>query len=106
MRQTDPLLAEIAALLEGAEGRDDPSRLERTLTDGYARALMLEAERLRLERQIGELAVAADQGDDGRRRELASLARMLKLRQGDIGALRAQLGRLHRRHSVAVRARA
>ena len=63
----DPL----AELLEIALGRllvrirdvrgADPAKpllteMEHTLTDGYARALELEAERLRLERRIGELA--------------------------------------------------
>src|SRR5207247_2033695 len=47
MPKKDPLLEEISALL-AAEGADDPARLERTLTDGYARALSLEAERRRL----------------------------------------------------------
>jgi hypothetical protein len=93
MPQPDPLLDEIAALLAAAESRDDPVRLERTLTDGYARALSLEAERLRLERQIRAPTDAA------RRRELASLERQLD-------ALRDQLDLLRRRHSLAVRARA
>ena len=32
-------------------GEDDPAQLERTLTDGYARALALEAERWRLQQR-------------------------------------------------------
>jgi hypothetical protein len=105
MPENDPLLDEISALLDGREGADDPARLERTLTDGYARALSLEAERRRLEKQIGVLTVSLDEGDAASRRELASLVRLLKRREGDLGLLRALLGRLRRRHSSAVRAR-
>jgi hypothetical protein len=97
----DPLLGEIAALLAVSDGLDDPERLERTLTDGYARALSLEGEQRRLERRIGSLA--AGRGDPEERRELASLVRLARRRQGDLGALRGQLGELRRRHSSAVR---
>ena len=101
----DPLLEEISALLAAGEGGEDVDRLERTLTDGYARALSLEAERRRLEKQIGVLTVTVGEGDAASRRELASLVRRMKRQEGDLGALRAQLGRLRRRHSSAVRGR-
>ena len=45
MSDLEPLLDEIAELLDQRRGADDPARLEQTLTDGYARALTLEAER-------------------------------------------------------------
>src|SRR2546426_1718769 len=86
MAGKDRLLTEIATLLAEREGGDDPARLERTLTDGYARALGLEAKRLRLERSGGG-------------REVARVER-------DLGVLRDQLGLLRRRHSAAVRTRA
>ena len=43
--------------------------VEDTLTEGYAKALALEAERLRLERRLGEVArtVSGDHGDELRR---------------------------------------
>jgi hypothetical protein len=103
--KNDPLLEEITALLDAGDGADDPALLERTLTDGYARALSLEAERRRLEKQIGILTVALEDGDADSRRELAALVRLMKRREGDLGVLRAMLGRLRRRHSSAVRAR-
>jgi hypothetical protein len=106
MTAHDPLLDEIAALLADPDAPDDPARLERTLTDGYARALSLEGERWRLEQRIDQLAAAADDADAGSRRELSALVRKLRRRDGDIGALRADLGRLRLRHSSAVRARA
>ena len=104
MPKKDPLLEEISALLDAGESVDDAARLERTLTDGYARALTLEAERRRLEKQIGILTVAIGTGDDAARRELAALVRRAKRQELVLGALRAQLGRLRRRHSSAVRA--
>ncbi len=41
MEALEPLLTEIATLLDQAEAQDDPAQLERTLTDGYAQALTL-----------------------------------------------------------------
>ena len=104
MPKKDPLLEEISALLDAGEAIEDTALLERMLTDGYARALTLEAERRRLEKQIGILTVAVGTGDDAARRELAGLVRRVKRQELDLGALRAQLGRLRRRHSSAVRA--
>ena len=98
----DPLLTEISALLAAADG-DDPARMERTLTDGYARALALEAERRRLKQRIERLTAALDR-DTTSRRELATLLRDLERHDGDLGSLRSQLGDLRRRHSRAVRA--
>ena len=46
------------------------------MTDGYARALQLESERLRLERRIGELAHSFDGPEDAD--ELKSLAGRLR----------------------------
>jgi hypothetical protein len=103
MPKKDALLEEISTLL-AAEEADDPARLERTLTDGYARALSLEAERRRLQKQIGDLTAQLGSGDAAARRRLAALVRQVKRQEGDLGALRDQLGRLRRRHSSAVRA--
>jgi hypothetical protein len=104
MPKKDPLLEEIAALLAEAEEGDDPKRLERTLTDGYARALTLEAERRRLQKEIGTLTVTVGEGDVAARRRLASLIRQVKRQEGDLGTLRASLRRLRSRYSTAVRA--
>jgi hypothetical protein len=104
VRHHDPLLDEIDSLL-AAEGGGDMDRLERTLTDGYARALALEAERKRLQKQIGTLAVSVEEGDAASRRELAALVRRVRRQEGDLGTLRAQLGRLRRRHSSLLRGR-
>jgi hypothetical protein len=77
-----PLQEEIAELLTAPEdGADAPTlaTLERRLTDGYAEALALEAERLRIERRLGEV--------DG---ELARLRPLLRSLQARARALRSR----------------
>jgi hypothetical protein len=99
----DALLVEIRALLAlpSAEDREPYlARVEHTLTSGYARALALEGERLRLGRRIGELAALGDRtGVD----ELASLARRAADAESSLAALRSELATL-RDHAASVRA--
>lgn len=85
-----------------AETRD-LDQIERVLTDGYAEALSLEAERWRLERRIAEVTHGIDRGDTAKNaRELASLARKLDGNEGRLKRLRAVLADL-RRHANGVR---
>jgi hypothetical protein len=99
------LMAQIAALLAEVGGRDDPAQLERTLTDGYAQALALEAERWRLQQRIAKMTAALARGETtASRSELAAAVGLLESQEGEIGALRQELGRLQQRHSFAVRA--
>jgi hypothetical protein len=77
--------------------RDDGSTLadvEDTLTEGYARALELEAERLRLERRIGE--VARDTSGD-QAAEIRRLGSRLTHADGELQHLRSVLGSLANR---------
>jgi predicted nucleic acid-binding Zn-ribbon protein len=101
MTLPDTLLAEIGRLLAGPEGRDDPARLERTLTDGYAQALLLEAEQHRLRRRLAEAAV--EPAGRASREEVSALQRRLQAHDVNLAQLRRQLVRLHRRHSRAAR---
>jgi DNA repair exonuclease SbcCD ATPase subunit len=82
------------------------AQLERTLTDGYAYALSLEAERLRLERRMTELA---DELHDGNReqkaKELAQVSRRISSAGAEIERLRGTLSQL-RAHATAARATA
>ena len=81
----------------------DLDQIERTLTDGYAHALNLEAENVRLGRQIAEVTQGLQRGDTIRKaRELSSLAQRLDGNTGDLERLRAALADL-RRHADAVR---
>jgi ABC-type phosphate transport system auxiliary subunit len=96
-----PLREEITNLLRTPEqGADAPSldTIELTLTDGYAEALVLEAERLRIERRLGE--VARDAGDveaHSVAAELAELSERLETTDGELVRLRSLLHRLQAR---------
>ena len=78
------------------------ARLEETLTEGYAQALALEAERWRLERRLGEVARSGDSnvGD-----ELKTLGTRLTSADGELAKLRSLLGSLNERARVVRAAR-
>jgi hypothetical protein len=98
------LCSELDALIEGPPARDLASRerIERTLTDGYAGALSLEAERLRLERRIGKLASEMRDGNKVRKAdELAELSTRLSRASGNLTHLRKLLVAARRRSSAA-----
>jgi septal ring factor EnvC (AmiA/AmiB activator) len=81
----------------------DLDEIERTLTDGYAQALSLEAERSRLQRRLTEVAQEIQRGDMAKKaRELTALSERLDGNQDDLAALRGMLGDL-RRHADDVR---
>jgi ABC-type phosphate transport system auxiliary subunit len=91
--QIDELLAEPASP-EPAE----LARLERTLTDGYAHALSLEAEQLRLQRRMTELA--GELRDGNREQKAEELVRVSKRMSGardELESLRATLAELRSR---------
>ncbi len=95
------LFQQISALI--ADSERDLDRIERTLTDGYAQALELEAERWRLEKRLAAAAQALPDGDiEGKGAELTSLARRLDGNADELSALRGRLGEL-RRYADAVR---
>jgi hypothetical protein len=87
-------------LIAPTSGSAAPSlaHVEDTLTEGYARALALEAERWRLERRLGEVARTVDGPDSaGFADELSSLAKRLTSADGELSHLRSLLGSLHDR---------
>jgi hypothetical protein len=97
-----PLRDEIADLLrmpEDGAGAPSLDTIESTLTDGYAEALALEAERSRIERRLGE--VARDAGGEENLREFARLAESLEAADKDLERLRLLLGDLQARRRVA-----
>lgn len=86
----------------GASARD-LEQIERTLTDGYARALSLEAEQWRIERRIQEVAQGIQRGNTLKKAdELTALARRLDGNVGELAKLRGVLATL-RRHADDVR---
>lgn len=101
------LLHEINELIDQPLPRDRQPHLEqveRVLTDGYAHALALEAERLRLERRIGQVAGELTNGDLGQKtEELSVLATRLSSAKVDLTELRQLLASL-RAHAAGVRA--
>jgi hypothetical protein len=91
----NPMVQQIEDLLRASS----PSleHLEDALTQGYAEALQLEAERLRLERRLGEVARNPD-GDHGD--ELRTLGTRLRRADSEIEKLRSALGSLSQRARV------
>jgi hypothetical protein len=95
------LLAQISTLL-GSSTRD-LDQIEHTLTDGYAHALALDAERLRLEKRMTSVTQGIKRGDTAKKaRELAEISERLDGNAGDAEKLRALLAEL-RRHADGVR---
>ncbi len=92
------LLDEIDELLAEPTPSEEPAtlaRLERTLTDGYAHALSLEAERLRLERRMSELAGELHDGNQEQKaEELVKVSRRISSAGAEIERLRATLAQL------------
>jgi hypothetical protein len=92
------LLARIQALADAmAEGQALPrSEMEPTVTDGYARALELDAECLRIERRIDALTEDSVEGRDVPRGELSSLLKRYQDASAQSADLRALLGPLRK----------
>ena len=80
------LLDRIDALLDGSQ---EPAQMERTLTDGYACALTLETERLRIKRTLngGSSRTPADQALQARLVAIDSELQRLRTR---LAVLRAK----------------
>jgi hypothetical protein len=104
-----PLRDEIADLLrlpENGEGSPSLDTIESTLTDGYAAALALEAERSRIERRLGEVARdAAEVSAHSVAAELAELSERLETADGELVSLRSVLRKLQARARVVRRSR-
>jgi hypothetical protein len=91
MHQIESLLSADAPTIE---------TLESTLTEGYAQALALEAERWRLERRLGEVA---REGGVDLVDEVSSIGAQLNRTDGELERLRRMLGTLHERARSARR---
>jgi hypothetical protein len=104
-----PLRDQIAELLnqpENGAGAPTLDTLESTLTDGYAAALELEAERWRIERRLGEVARDASEVEAHTvAAELAELSDRLESAHGELARLRSLLRRLQARARTVRRTR-
>jgi len=96
--ELDLLLERIGALLDAsAEGAGLPRHeVEPTLTEGYARALQLDAECLRLEHRIERLTRAVADGRDIPAGKLSGLLRRLHEAEKQGTELRSMLAPLRR----------
>jgi hypothetical protein len=96
-----PVHEDISELLDLPQtGAEAPTlaRLEHTLTEGYAQALVLDAERRRLERGLGDVAREARNGDASEiANRIAALSDRLTSATSELARLRALLARLHDR---------
>ena len=92
------LLERIQTLTDAlAEGPALPrSEMEPTVTDGYARALALDAECLRIEQRIDELTGDAVEGHDMPRGELSALLKRFQEASSQSAELRALLAPLRK----------
>jgi DNA-binding transcriptional ArsR family regulator len=94
------VLTEIRSLLDEPAAGAPAARasVEKTLTDGYAHALAIEGERLRIERRLREI-VHADRREERADAELGSLTQALGETDRELRALRALLAEL-RAHAL------
>lgn len=88
-------IAELLSLPENGKGAPTLAALEEKLTDGYAEALALEAERLRIERRLGEVVRGSGEPLGGR--ELELLSQRLSAADGELARLRGLLRSLQER---------
>ena len=93
-------IRDLLAAPQPAAAKPFLDRVDATLTDGYAHALQLEAERARIERRIGEvLAALPQESHSAPEPELVALAERLTAANENIAALRALLRSLRDRRS-------
>ena len=86
------LYDQISAIIDAPDR--DLKRIERTLTDGYARALSLEAEKSRIQKRITEVTQELEHGDTVvKARELSTLARRLDGNEDELTKLRGRARR-------------
>ncbi|HET7857109.1 MAG TPA: hypothetical protein VFL41_11690 [Gaiellaceae bacterium] len=100
----DTVIEHVRALLTAPEhGRAAPARerLELTLTEGYAAALALDGDRMRLERRIEEVTVSLAEGGKSRPKELRKLMARLHDVEDNLADLRTLLEKLRRRAAKA-----
>ena len=97
----EALLDDIRALMQAPldrGGTETRARVERTLTDGYAHALVLEGERLQLERRIGAVTAQLGNGEgNGLVGELSELSERLSRTDRALAELRSLLASLRDR---------
>jgi tRNA C32,U32 (ribose-2'-O)-methylase TrmJ len=103
-RRLDILIERIGDLLaQPSEGRGAPSRerIESLLTEGYAEALALDGQRLRLERKIDQVTAHLARGGDTRAADLQKVLSRIEATEEDLAELRKLLTALRSRVAQA-----
>ena len=97
-------IAELLDMPENGAGAPSLDTIESTLTDGYAHALSLEAEQLRLQRRMTELAGELHDGNQEQKaEELVRVSRRMSGARSELESLRATLAQLRSRVRAARR---
>lgn len=86
-----------------SQGRGAPSRerIESVLTEGYAEALALDGQRLRLERKIDQVTAHLARGGDTRVEDLQKVLARIEATEEDLAELRKLLTALRSRVAQA-----
>lgn len=86
-----------------SQGRGAPSRerIEAVLTEGYAEALALDGQRLRLERKIDQVTAHLARGGDTRVEDLQKVLARIEATEEDLAELRKLLTALRSRVAEA-----
>ena len=92
----------IDAVLRAPGSDHDVDELERLLTDGYAEALAIEAETLRLDKRLTAATRELGDGSVEKAHELTTVAQELDAQNGELAALRRLLAEL-RTHTESLR---
>jgi hypothetical protein len=103
-RRLDTVIERIRSLLAApADGGGAPTRedLEEALTGGYAEAMTLDGERMRLERKIEQLTAKLARGGQNRPEELRELMARVAEAEEELAALRELLFALRQRAAKA-----
>jgi hypothetical protein len=105
---SNTLISRIEALLctpSADDSADVRAHMEMTLTEGYARALALEADSLRIQRRIDAITTAMGEGrGEPQTKKLAKLARRLAVSEEELAGLRETLAALKERMELDPRA--
>lgn len=96
MGELSAVLTEVRSLLDASARAQLPPRavVEHTLTDGYAYALGLERDRLRIERRLRDVVRARADGGTAPDAEAVELMRLLADAEGQLASVRALLSSL------------
>jgi tRNA C32,U32 (ribose-2'-O)-methylase TrmJ len=90
-------IRDLLALPSHGQGAPSRERIESVLTEGYAEALALDGERLRLERKIDQVTAHLARGGETRAEDLQKMMARVEATEEDLAELRKLLTALRSR---------